>query len=224
VGAGVARGWGWAPGRGFETSPAPLPRLRRGPMFRCREDATVHAGAAKEETSLSRVLRNPGKARKARWLVATLTVTAIAITACGGGDGDENNAASTAASPSEPAAGGEEEPILIKTSLTFHDIVTGEVLGGSTVGDAPFCSGGMFRDREGNDIGSSDRTVRCSDGSLRIGLTTGTGAAGEQAGTWKIISGTGAYEGWQGSGQMEVKLKRGSDTKASETFTGTVTH
>ena len=44
---------------------------------------------------MSRVLRNPGKARKARWLVATLTVTAVAIAACGGGGGDENNAAGT---------------------------------------------------------------------------------------------------------------------------------
>jgi hypothetical protein len=187
-----------------------------------REDATRHAGAAREETSLSRVLRNPGKVGKARWLVATLTVTAIAITACGGGDGDENNAAGTTASPSEPTEGAEAEPILIETRVTFRGIVTGEVLRGSTIGDSPFCFGGTFRDREGDDIGSSDRTVRCSDGSLRIGLTTGTGAAGEQAGTWKIISGTGAYEGWQGSGQMEVKLKRGSDTKASETFTGNV--
>lgn len=158
-----------------------------------------------------------------RKAVALLCVGIFLVAACGGGGGEENNAAGTAASPSEPATGGEAEPILIKARVTFRDIVTGEVLGGSTIGDSPFCSGGTFRDREGDDIGSSDRTVRCSDGSLRIDLTTGTGAAGEQAGTWKIVSGTGAYEGWQGSGQMEVKLKRGSDTKASETFTGTVT-
>jgi hypothetical protein len=170
---------------------------------------------------MSRVRRNLGRSRRARWLGVALTITAIGVVACGG---DDRDAAGTTASPSEPVTGGEGEPILIETRVTFREIVTGEVLGGSTIGDSPFCSGGTFRDREGEDIGSSDRIVRCSDGSLRIGLTTGTGAAGEQAGTWKITSGTGAYEGWQGSGQMEVKLKRGSDTKASETFTGTVAH
>jgi hypothetical protein len=175
---------------------------------------------------MSRVRRNLGRSRRARGLGVALTIMAIGVAACGGDDGDVagRTAVPSIESDSTAGSGAGGEPILIKTRVTFRDIVTGKVLEGSTIGDSPFCSGGTFRDREGEDIGSSDRTVRCSDGSLRIGLTTGTGAAGEQAGTWKIISGTGAYEGWQGSGQMEVKLKRGSDTKASETFTGTVAH
>jgi hypothetical protein len=66
------------------------------------------------------------------------------------------------------------------------------------------------------------RTIRCPNGTLRIGFTTGTGQNRKQTGTWKIISGTGAFEGLQGSGQMEIEVEPGKNTKGQETFTGTV--
>jgi hypothetical protein len=66
------------------------------------------------------------------------------------------------------------------------------------------------------------RTIRCPNGTLRIGFTTGTGQNRKQTGTWKIISGTGAFERLQGFGQMEIEVEPGSNTKGHETFTGTV--
>jgi hypothetical protein len=168
------------------------------------------------------------RSRQARWLGVVLTITAIGVAACGGDDGD---AAGTTAVPSiergstaDGEAGG--EPILIKTDVTFRQReVTGEVLGGSTIGDSPFCPGGTFRDRHGNeDIGLVDRTFVCPDGGLRIGFTPGVPQGRTQSGPWKVLSGTGAFEGLQGQGRMEIKYERGSDTKGSETFTGTVAH
>ena len=69
-----------------------------------------------------------------------------------------------------------------------------------------------------------DRTFRCPEGTLRIGFTTGTGKDRKQTGLWKIISGTRAFAGLQGSGQMEIEVQRDSNTKGRETFTGTLAH
>jgi hypothetical protein len=69
-----------------------------------------------------------------------------------------------------------------------------------------------------------DRTLTCPDGTLRIGFDPGTPVAGRHSGPWRIVSGTGAYEGWQGSGQMEFDDGPvADDDEGRETFTGTVT-
>ena len=127
-----------------------------------------------------------------------------------GGEG-ETTAAATVSSGDQ---------VLIKTRV---NIPTGVVLNGSSIGDSPFCPGGTFADQDGDSIGwLMDRSVRCPEGTLRIGFTTGTGANRKQTGRWKIISGTGAFEGLQGSGQMEIEVERNSNTKGHETFTGTI--
>ena len=90
------------------------------------------------------------------------------------------------------------------------DIPTGEVLGGSTIGDSPFCPGGTFRDKHGSEdpsvppYGLVDRTFRCPDGSLRIGFTPGEPQGRTQAGPWRVASGTGAFKGLRGGGQMKT--------------------
>jgi hypothetical protein len=164
------------------------------------------------------------RSRQTRWLRVALTITAIGVAGCGGDDGDAGG--STAAPGEERAStsggGAGGEPILIKTRVT---IPTGKVLAGSTIGDSRFCADGTFRDRQGNDdIGSVDRTFRCPDGSLRIGFTPGVPQGQTQAGPWKVLSGTGAYKGLRGEGQMEVTFERGSSSKGRETFTGTAAH
>ena len=149
---------------------------------------------------------------KARWLGLMLTLATVGLAACGDDDGGKKGAATT--------PGGETEKVVIKTQL---NIPTGKVLGGSSVGDSPFCPGGTFRDRDGNDaIGSVDRTFRCPDSNLRIGFSPGEPNGGVQTGPWKVVSGTGAFEGLRGDGQMKVKFESGSDSKGRETFTGTV--
>jgi hypothetical protein len=168
-------------------------------------------------------------ARRTRWLAVVLTVTAVGIAACGDDDGDEGG--TTAGSDVETtstAAAESDEPILIKTRI---DIPTGDVLGGSTIGNSPFCRGGTFRDKRGTDdpsvppYGFLDRTYRCPDGSLRMGFSPGVPQGRTQAGPWKIVSGTGAYKGLTGDGEMKITYDRGQGKNASkgrETFTGTV--
>jgi hypothetical protein len=100
----------------------------------------------------------------------------------------------------------------------------GQVLAGSSIADAPFCTGGRFTDKHGEpETGLVDRTFHCSDGSLRIGFTPGVPQGQTQAGPWKALSGTGAFEGVQGQGQMKVTYIPGTDaTKGHERFTGMV--
>jgi hypothetical protein len=66
-----------------------------------------------------------------------------------------------------------------------------------------------------------DRTFVCPEGSLRIGFTPGKEKGLTQTGPWKVISGTGDFEGLQADGQMEVTFETGSGANGRETFTGT---
>jgi hypothetical protein len=154
--------------------------------------------------------------------IVVLGAAALLVGLPGCGDDDDHDGGSQ--QRATPVAGSER--ILIKTRV---DIPTGEVLGGSSIGDSPFCPGGTFRDRHGSadpsvpPYGLVDRTFRCPDGSLRIGFTPGEPQGRTQAGPWKVVSGTGAFKGLQGGGQMEIKYEPGSDTKGRETHTETVT-
>jgi len=160
-------------------------------------------------------------------ITVLLMVSLLGIAACGEDDGHEGGttAAKGVETTSTTASDG-NEPIVINTRV---DIPTGEVLGGSTTGGSPFCPGGTFRDEHGSEdpsvppYGLVDRTFRCPDGNLRIGFTPGQPQGRTQAGPWRVASGTGAFKGLRGGGQMEVKYAPGSNTKGRETFTGTVT-
>jgi hypothetical protein len=44
-----------------------------------------------------------------------------------------------------------------------------------------------------------------------------------QTGSWTIVSGTGAFEGLRGSGEMEVTYDPNDDSLTHERLTGTVT-
>jgi len=166
-----------------------------------------------------------GHARQARWPALALTVAAVGLAACG-----DDGATTT----SDAGEGGEQ--IVIKTHVDIHipkggpvpghSISDGTVLAGSSIGDAPFCRGGTFSDMHQDDpaIGLVDRTFSCPDGSLRIGFTPGVPEGRTQAGPWRVVSGTGAFKGLAGNGQMEIKYEPGTGaSKGRETFTGTVT-
>ena len=163
-----------------------------------------------------------------RRFALALTITAFGVSACGGDDGNAPEATA------DGGAGG--DPILIKTNVEIDipeggpqpgkSISEGEVLGGSSLGDSPFCPGGTFSDLHSDDpdVGLVDRTFDCPDGSLRIGFTPGVPQGRTQAGGWKVLSGGGAFEGLRGGGQMEVKYERGTHgSEGREMFTGTVT-
>ena len=154
-----------------------------------------------------------------------MTVTALALAGCGGGGGEDDAEAGKTPSPSRSATGGEKGPILIKTRM---NVPTGKILGGSHVGDSPFCPGGMVKDKHGTpEIGLVDRTITCQDGTLRMGFDPEMPVGDTQSGSWRIISGTGAYEGWKGAGEMVMRYdpndNREHPTRGRERYTGTVT-
>lgn len=152
----------------------------------------------------------------------------LLVGACGGEDG----AADTSAASTTDSAG---EPIVIRTRVTIADtsgaepIATGEVLEGSTLGGSPFCVGGTILDTHGSPnpaeepYGLIDRTITCPDGTVRVGFTPEESQSLTQTGSWTIVSGTGAFDGLRGSGEMEVTNDPDDDSLARETLTGTVT-
>ena len=146
----------------------------------------------------------------------------LLVGACGGGGDGRSD--TSAASPT--AQGG--EPVVIRTRVTVaategaEPIATGEVLEGSTLGSSPFCVGGTLLDSHASldpamePYGLVDRTITCADGTVRVGFTP-------PRGSWTIVSGTGAFEGLRGSGEMEVTEGADNEALGHETFTGTVT-
>jgi hypothetical protein len=161
-----------------------------------------------------------------RTAVVLVLASGLLVGACGGGkDGaSETSAASTI----EPRG----ETVVIRTSLTIaaaagsEPIATGAVLEGSTLGGSPFCVGGTILDSHGSsdpDVWMIARTITCPDGRVRMDLTPKAPQGLTQTGSWKIVSGTGAFEGLSGSGKMKVAYDPDDDALARETFTGTVT-
>ena len=154
-----------------------------------------------------------------------MVVTTVVLAGCGAND-ESGETKQTTSPPTKSAAVGQTEPILIKTRM---DTPAGKVAVGSHVGGSPFCPGGTIKDKHGTvDIGLVDRMITCPRGKLRMGFDPQTPVGNEQRGPWRIISGTGAYDGWQGSGQMVVRYDpddtSAHPTRSRERFQGTVTH
>lgn len=140
----------------------------------------------------------------------------------GGCGGDEN-------SDLKPRAP-EQVEIFTRVSIAptpgAEVIATGEVLEGSTLGDLPFCVGGTVQDSHGStdpEVWLIARTITCPDGKVRMSVTPDMPEGLNQTGSWKIVSGTGAFEGLRGSGEMEVTYDPNPDESAGETYTGTAT-
>ncbi len=148
-------------------------------------------------------------------LKLALALTALAVAACGDSTKRPTPAAHRSAAP---AATGRED-IVIKTRI---HIPTSKVLAGSRIGDAAFCPGGRFRDREGHsaDLGLVVKTFHCADGRLTITFSP-TQASLDQSSDWRIVSGTGHFAGLRGHGQMEAHFRKPGVGR--ETFTGKLT-
>jgi hypothetical protein len=152
------------------------------------------------------------------------------LDACGG---DEKDAAPSSASTTTPRV----ELIVIREQLKVaaeeqsEPIATGTILAGSTLGGTPFCAGGTILDSHASRDPKMqayliDRKITCPDGTVRIGFTPEVGAelqSPTQKGSWKIVSGTGAFEGLGGSGKSEAVYDPDPDAPVRETLTGTVT-
>ena len=157
--------------------------------------------------------------------VVLALVGVLFLGACGG---DEDDAADTSAGSATAPRG---KPIVIRTRIVIaaeertEPIATGEVLEGSTLGGSPFCAGGTILDSHGSpdpEVLLIARTITCPDGRVRLNLTPEVTPGLTQTGSWRIVSGTGAYEGLRGSGEMEGLSDPDDDSLARETLTGTV--
>ena len=153
--------------------------------------------------------------------------------ACGGDDED----AATASATSAGAAAPRRVAIVIRAKLKVatqdgaEPIATGTILAGSTLSGAPFCAGGTILDSHASldpEMAAYfiDRKITCPDGTVRVGLTPEVGAeqmSETQMGTWKIVSGTGAFEGLRGGGKSKAVYDPNPSAPVHETLTGTVT-
>jgi len=149
-----------------------------------------------------------------------LLVGALLAGGCGGEDDTDP----------EPRAEPEQVEIITRVTIAptpgAEVIATGDVLKGSTLGDSPFCVGGTIQDSHGStdpEVWLIARTITCPDGEVRMDVTPDMPDGLKQTGSWEIVSGTGAFEGLQGSGEMEVTYDPNPDEPAAETYTGTAT-
>ena len=155
-----------------------------------------------------------------RGAVVLVLVGMLLVGACGGGDdGASEKSAAT-------------EQVVIRTSMVIaateraEPIATGEVLEGSTLGGSPFCVGGTILDSHGStdpEVWLIARTITCAEGKVRMDITPEVAQGSTQTGSWKIVSGTGAFEELRGSGEMEIAYDPDPDGPAREKYTGTVT-
>jgi hypothetical protein len=119
--------------------------------------------------------------------------------------------------------------MVIAATSGAEPIATGEILEGSTLGGATFCAGGTIRDSHASldpavePLGLIDRRITCSDGTVRIVFTPGEAQTQTRAGSWTIVSGTGAFEQIHGNRKMEIVYDPADDSLGRETLTGTVT-
>ena len=158
-----------------------------------------------------------------RRLILVSTLAAV-LAGCGGDDGESAPAPAPEGEPPGTVINGEVE-ILIKTFADLASITdTGEVLDGSSLGDSPFCPKGTFSGGHGNtDNGWLDHTFECPDGTLSIAFDPRNEKEQSASGPWEVLSGTGAYEGMEGSGHFEIKFPADPAVmEGRETFTGTV--
>ena len=163
--------------------------------------------------------------------VSLVLVGVLCLGACGG-DGDDA-AGTSVASPTARSG----EAIVIRGKLIVaaeggsEPIATGAILEGSTLGGSAFCVGGTIRDSHASldpkmKAYLIDRKITCPDGTVRIGITPEVSAAPQpqtQTGSWTIVSGTGAFARFGGSGKGEALYGPNPDSPVRETLTGTVT-
>jgi hypothetical protein len=165
--------------------------------------------------------------RRVRWFAVALAVTAIGLAGCGDDDGDRGVASAVPdidRISADRGAGG--EAILIKTRVRVArgGGGGGEVLRGSRIGDSAFCPGGRFRDRQGGaGLGTVVKTFRCPNGRLTITFSpVGEQSCARQSSSWRIVNGSGRFEGLRGHGRMKVRFGTAAPSEGRETFTGKV--
>jgi hypothetical protein len=158
---------------------------------------------------------HPGQVNKS-WVLAGAKALYERNAKSGGDEGEDEGGATDRDRPA--AEGG--EAILVKTRM---NLPVGEVLPGSSIGDSAFCPGGRIRDRHGGTagLGLVVKTLRCPNGRLTITFSP-TQRSLIQSSSWRVVNGSGRFEGLHGHGRMKARFGIGARSRGRETFTGTV--
>lgn len=174
--------------------------------------------------------RRRARAVRATWVVVG-TCVALTLAACGQGGGAEVDK-SRSPSVASPTPGGTDGaqgsagpplPLLIRTRI---DGFEGEVVSGSTIGDASFCPGGLVHHEHGSlEVGHPAVNVfDCPDGQLQIGFGPGPEQMDRavQTSDWEVLEGSGRYADASGTGRMRVRFDRAGGSRGREVFTGEI--
>ena len=157
-------------------------------------------------------------------LVLVLTIAAIGLAACGGDNGDDVPTVTvapdgTSAQETSTSAAVSGDAILIETRITDARLHTGEVLGGSFIGEAAFCPGG---ETNGSSEGPTiTTTFSCPGGTLTVQYAP-TQRSLIQSAVWQVVRGTGSFEGLRGGGSMAAAFESDNPDSGREIFPGTV--
>jgi hypothetical protein len=154
-------------------------------------------------------------------LVTVAAGAAIGLGACSADDGGDDRPAGTAGTSAEETSGSlRGDALLIETRITDARRHTGEVLDGSRIGESPFCPGGAAN---GSSEGATiTTTFSCPGGTLTVQYAP-TQRALVQSSEWRVVSGTGEFEGLRGGGFMVASFETDDPDVGRELFAGTVT-
>jgi hypothetical protein len=148
--------------------------------------------------------------------------TVMTLSACSGQNAPSvstttpNETSSPRAVSSAPLNG---DAILIETRISDARMHTGEVVGGSVLGESAFCEGG---ETTGSSAGPTiTTTFTCADGTLTVQYAP-TQRSLVQSSEWEVVSGTGSFEGLGGAGHMVAAFGSDNPDAGREIFTGTV--
>ncbi len=153
-------------------------------------------------------------------LAITLMVLMVGLAACGDSDEGEDGGAANSTDAEGTSAADGDEPIVIELR---YDLPDGEVLPGSRIGGSPFCPGGTTHDEHGgtDGLGLVVSTFDCPEGQMTITFSP-TQHSLKQSSAWRVVDGTGSFEGLQGQGQMNSEFEKENRDKGLAHFTGTI--
>jgi hypothetical protein len=149
-------------------------------------------------------------------------IAVLGLVACGDDNGGDVRTvtvttADSSAQDTPTSAAVTGDAILIETRVTNAKTHTGEVLGGSVIGESAFCRGGTTSG--GSEGATITTTFHCPGGELKVQFAPMQHSL-VQGATWRIVSGTGSFNGLRGGGSMVAKFED-PDT-GGEIFTGMV--
>jgi hypothetical protein len=153
--------------------------------------------------------------------MATACLMCLPLAGCSGKNHPNQSTSHPSTTQASLAADAVAINIVTKAHVEHGMLTAIAIQPASAVGGAAFCARGTAVDGPGNpNIGHTGRTITCSDGTILMGMDLHQPDG--KSGTWRLVSGTGAYRGWTGSGTLQVGILDDATQVAQEVFNGTV--